>query len=134
MSRSGYIEDFDEQWWLICWRGAVASAIRGRRGQAFLREMLSALDALPHKRLIAGQLEHDGDFCALGTVGHRRGTPMTDIDSEDHERIAGRFGIAHALACETMWVNDEAAIWPETPEQRFERVRAWVVKSLKTES
>jgi hypothetical protein len=37
MSRSGYSDDL-ENWSLIRWRGAVASAIRGRRGQAFLRE------------------------------------------------------------------------------------------------
>jgi len=47
MSRSGYSDDCDDQWSLICWRGAVKSAIRGKRGQAFLKEMLAALDALP---------------------------------------------------------------------------------------
>jgi len=60
MSRSGYIEDWDDQWGLICYRGAVKSAIRGRRGQAFLREMLAALDALPEKRLITEELVIDG--------------------------------------------------------------------------
>lgn len=46
MSRSGYSDDID-QWDLICWRGAVASAIRGKRGQAFLLEMWKAMTALP---------------------------------------------------------------------------------------
>jgi hypothetical protein len=46
MSRSGYSDDHSE-WDLIRWRGAVASAIRGKRGQAFLRELLVALDAMP---------------------------------------------------------------------------------------
>jgi hypothetical protein len=60
MSRSGYCEDMDDQWAHIRWRGAVTSAIRGRRGQAFLREMLAALDAMPEKRLVAGALVFEG--------------------------------------------------------------------------
>lgn len=60
MSRSGYVDDMCDQWAMICYRGAVSSAIRGRRGQAFLREMLAALDAMPEKRLISGALVFDG--------------------------------------------------------------------------
>lgn len=60
MSRSGYTDDTEDQWSLIRYRGAVASAIRGARGQAFLREMLTALDAMPEKRLISGALVFDG--------------------------------------------------------------------------
>ena len=60
MSRSGYVDGDDDQWASIRYRGAVKSAIRGRRGQAFLREMLAALDAMPEKRLIAGDLVFDG--------------------------------------------------------------------------
>lgn len=63
MSRSGYIDELD-QWDLIRYRGQVASAIRGKRGQAFLRDLLAALDAMPEKRLIAGTFERDdGDMC-----------------------------------------------------------------------
>jgi len=61
MSRSGYTEDNDDQWALIRWRGAVKSAMRGKRGQAFLRELLAALDAMSVKRLIANDLVFDGD-------------------------------------------------------------------------
>lgn len=57
MSRSGYYEDYEHDWYQIMWRGAVKRAIRGKRGQAFLREMLTALDALPEPRLIAEKLE-----------------------------------------------------------------------------
>lgn len=35
MSRSGYSDDC-YGWELICWRGAVNSAIKGKRGQSFL--------------------------------------------------------------------------------------------------
>ena len=61
MSRAGYTDDMDDYWSWIRYRGAVRSAIRGRRGQAFLKEMLAALDALPEKRLITEDLVIDGE-------------------------------------------------------------------------
>lgn len=125
MSRSGYSDDYD-QWQMIKWRGAVASAFRGKRGQAFLREMRDALDALPVKRLLRDELAAGGEVCAIGAVGARRGIPMADLDPEDHDTIAARFGIAHAMACEIMYENDERAAYNETPEQRFVRMRKWV--------
>lgn len=58
MSRSGY-NDYDDdcdQWDSIRYGGMLASAIRGRRGQAFLRDVAEAMDAMPEKRLIAQDL------------------------------------------------------------------------------
>lgn len=108
MSRSGYSDECDG-WDLIRWRGAVASAIRGKRGQAMLRELVAALDAMPEKRLAATELVTDeGDYCALGVLGRARGMDIESIDPEDHEAVADAFGIAHALACEVMFKNDEA--------------------------
>jgi hypothetical protein len=132
MSRSGYSDDC-EQWSLIRWRGAVASAIRGRRGQAFLKEMLAALDALPQKRLVQNELEECGEVCALGAVGKSRGLDMSKMDPENHEGVAAYFGVAHALACEVMFENDEGGgYWNhETPEKRFDRMRAWIVGHLR---
>lgn len=133
MSRSGYSDELDDHWQLIRWRGAVASAIRGRRGQAFLREMLVAMDALPEKKLIAFELEAHGEFCALGAVGKARGMDMASVEVEDHENVAKCFAIPHALACEIMWVNDEWTYWErETPEARFARMRAWVESKLES--
>ena len=131
MSRSGYSDDID-QWQLIRWRGAVASAMRGRRGQAFLQEMLAALDALPEKKLIAEAIETEGAVCAIGAVGKARGLNMAGLDPEDHETVAARFGVPHSLACEIFWENDEA-YWrgSETPEQRFIRVREWVERNIR---
>src|SRR5437879_4918550 len=98
MSRSGYSDDGDNDWGLICWRGAVASAIKGKRGQEFLYEMLHALAALPERKLIANDLEAEGSVCALGAVGKARGIDMKGIDPEDREKVAEVFGIAPALA------------------------------------
>jgi hypothetical protein len=128
MSRSGYSEDC----WgaeYICWRGAVASAIRGKRGQAFLYEMLQAMAALPEPKLIDGYLEHEGAVCAIGSVGRARGIDMSGIDVEDRNQVAKLFGIAPALAAEVVYMNDEAT-YSETPEQRFQRMRSWAERCL----
>lgn len=143
MSRSGY-DDYDGDYnniLLINWRGAVTSAIRGKRGQAFLREMLDALDALPAKRLIKHELEVDGEVCAIGAVGLRRGIDMSKIDPNDRDHVAGEFGIAAAMAAEIMYYNDEAfsywhnpancGKWEEMPpEERFRHMRDWIVNQM----
>lgn len=131
MSRSGYSDDADDQWASICWRGAVTSAIRGKRGQAFLKEMAVSLEALPVKVLVASKLEDEGAVCAIGSVGKKRGVDMSKIDPEDYHSVAGSFGISEALAREIMYMNDEGGFWEETPEARFQRMQAWVKKLIK---
>lgn len=128
MSRSGYSYDIDG-WQMIMWRGAVNSAIKGKRGQAFLREMLAALDALPLPRLVAHELQEGGEVCALGSVGVKRGMPLDAIDPDDYEAVAKSFGIAVALAREIEYENDEGHC-RETPEERFKRVREWIVENI----
>ena len=131
MSRSGYSDDC-EQWDHIRWRGAVKSAIHGARGQAFLREMLTALEAMPRKRLIAGELqEADGEVCALGAVGLKRGMRMALIDPEDREQVALKFGIAIALAAEIMFENDDGGWLIENPAARWQRMHDWVQSQIK---
>lgn len=84
MSRSGYDDDgCGDMWDWVRYRGAVKSAMRGQRGQAFLREMLAALYALPEKRLIQNDLVDeydDGAVCALGAVGRARNLDMAKVD------------------------------------------------------
>ena len=109
MSRHGYTDDCDDNWALIRWRGAVNSAIRGKRGQAALREIACALDALPEKALAAGSLATpDGEFCTLGALGKVRGIDMNQINLDDREAVAAAFGISEALAAEIMYLNDES--------------------------
>jgi hypothetical protein len=130
MSRSGYNDDID-QWQLIRWRGAVASAIKGKRGQAFLKEMLAALDALPEPQLIARELDDgEGAVCALGAVGKARGLDMSALDPDDAETVAFRFGIPDALTREIVFENDESGRF-EMPEARFARMRAWVASQIR---
>jgi hypothetical protein len=130
MSRSGYSDDLDD-WQMIKWRGQVASAIRGRRGQKFLAELLNALDALPQKRLIPHELKReDGEVCAMGALAVARNLDMEKIDPDEPEEVAAAFDIAHQLAQEVAYMNDE---WRrrETPEERYARMKDWVTGLVK---
>lgn len=131
MSRSGYSDDLDYAD-LARWRGAVNRALYGKRGQALLREMLVALDALPEKVLIAGELrDTTGDVCAMGAVCVARELDTKLIDYEDKDAVAEALGIAPAMAAEIAYQNDEAGSWKgETPAERWTRVRAWVERKL----
>lgn len=130
MSRHGYQEDLDQQDFAM-WRGRVASAIRGKRGQKLIRELADALDAMPEKRLIARDLVRDGDCCALGAVCQRRNLPdLQDIDPEQsNDWLADTLDIAECLVQEIEYENDEGA-YQETPEQRWVRMRRWCEKNL----
>lgn len=107
MSRSGYHDDCDP---LSTgrWRGMVASALRGKRGQEFLRALASSLDAMPEKRLIAHDLVADGEHCTLGVLGAARGINLRSLDPENYDQVAAAFGIAPCLAQEIVYENDEA--------------------------
>jgi hypothetical protein len=141
MSRSGYSDDLDPQD-LALWRGAVNRAIRGNRGQAFLREMAAAMDAMPVKELIAAKLVDDGGgVCAIGTVCQARGLDVSDVDYHDSESVGKAVGIARAMAAEIEYENDECAPYrwrekrePETPAERWRRMRKWVDENIKSES
>lgn len=129
MSRSGYSGDIDN-WALIKWRGQVASAIRGKRGQRLLRELLEALDAMPVKELIANELQAaDGSYCALGVVGAKRGIDLAAIDPDEPTDVAAAFDIAQQLACEIAEINDMA--YGCSPGTRWREVRAWVAAQIK---
>lgn len=140
MSRSGYNDDWNDDdranWRMIRYRGAVTSAFRGKRGQAFLKEMQAALEGLPNKRLIANNLMHGGEVCALGAVGVARRKDMRGLKYHDQdeceaaEEIAYFFGIANSMAREIMYENDEMG-YKTTPEQRYNRMLRWVESQIK---
>lgn len=133
MSRSGYSEDCDNNWDMIKWRGWVASATRGKRGQAFFRELVSALEAMPEKRLIEDELRKDGEVCTLGALGAKRGVDLESISPDDHDRLATTFDVSSKLIQEVEYENDEGG-YRETPEQRWTRMHAWAKNQLKVEA
>lgn len=136
MSRSGYIEtdDCDDMRQMALWRGQVASATRGKRGQRLFRDLLAALDAMPAKRLIAHELvTPGGEVCALGALGKVRGINLDDIDAEDPTEVAEAFNVAEQLAREVVYYNDEVWDHDISPEERWKRMRAWVASQVKGE-
>jgi len=132
MSRSGYSDgDENPDYPVALWRGAVAASIRGKRGQALLKELVAALDTMPERRLIAHELISDGEVCALGAVARARGQDVSWVDPEAYEVVAAQFNIAEPLAREIEYENDEGCyLNDETPEQRWTRMRAWAVANI----
>jgi hypothetical protein len=125
MSRSGYSDDCEN---LELYRAAVDRAIRGARGQHFLRKLRAALDAMPVKRLITGEIVNTaGEVCALGAVDSH-----ATVDPDDRYAVAHHFGIAQSMAAEIAYVNDEYPPFrsTETPEERWTRMRQWVEQQI----
>ena len=142
MSRSGYCDDNDDNWRHICWRGAVNSAIKGKRGQSFLIELAAAMDAMPAKRLVTEELQADGEYCTLGVVGAARNLDMSVLDPDDAEVVADKSGLAAAMVREIVyenderygdykWVDGERKYVRESPEERWIRMRKWVDSQIK---
>ena len=145
MSRSGYSYDLD-QWTLIRWRGAVASAIRGKRGQSLLRELEAALVALPGKRLIDNEFANSEkqQVCALGAVAVKRrldkGVALADALKDVEEKYpedsaaevaSEEMNVADALVKEITSINDDYYYGTSTPEERYHRVLTWVREQIK---
>lgn len=143
MSRSGYSYDLD-QWDLIRWRGAVASAIRGKRGQALLKELEAALLVLPEKKLCKYDFANPdtGEVCALGEVALKqrldKGMALTEAlkeiqekypEGEEAEVIAAEMNVADALVKEITYINDDD-YENSTPEKRYEVILAWVRENI----
>jgi hypothetical protein len=131
MSRHGYCDDIDDQWATIRYMGALKSAMRGKKGQAFLRELRDALDALPEKCLISEELvNEEGDCCAMGAVALARGLDVSKVDPEEPEYVAAVFGINEKIAREIAYHNDDD-YGSVTPQQRWQRMRNWVDRHIK---
>lgn len=129
MSRSGYNEDGDYRH-IELWRANVDRTIAGKRGQAFLLELVQALEAMPEKRLIQDELRKDGEVCAIGAVGLKRGIDMSRLDPEEPEMVGRAFGISSMLAQEIVYENDERG-YSQTPEERWTRMHGWAKSLLK---
>lgn len=134
MSRSGYTDTTDADYYDDLtygrWRGMVESALRGKRGQIFLKEMLAAFDAMPEGRLIASKFEQDGEVCAIGAVGKARGVDMSKLNPDDPFQVGNAFNISYCMVQEIVFMNDEACE-DLTPEGRYEKMRAWVEQRIK---
>jgi hypothetical protein len=146
MSRSGYTDD-GECYELNLYRANVDRALGGKRGQAFLKELLAALDVMPEKKLIAYDFvveppapedeaspyyrPRECGVCALASVGLARKMDMSGLDEgSDPEWVGMLFGISGMMAAEIEYMNDEACLAVETSEERWARMRRWVTLQI----
>jgi hypothetical protein len=121
------------------WRGQVASATRGKRGQQFFVDLIKGLEAMPEKRLLAGVLQCEYGMCAMGVVGNYRGIDLSHLNPDDAsdenahltEDAADQLNIARPLALEVAYFNDDQGPSTETPEQRWLRIRQWAKSQIK---
>ncbi len=96
-----------------------------------LRELLDALDAMPDKRLIEGDLvTEDGECCTIGALLLHKKVSNPRHYHEWNEGIAAQLDVATCLVQEIEWENDEAAC-QELPEKRWTRMRKWVAAQIK---
>jgi hypothetical protein len=130
-------EDFPGQHDL--WQANCLRCIKGKKGQAALRELEQALLALPEKRLIAYELEDaEGEVCAIGALAkYRNHTPKADPEWE-MEQVGVELGMPEMIAWKIVAMNDVELDWrwdkktgksvQITPEERYERILAQVQK------
>jgi hypothetical protein len=143
MSRYCDSDDYDYEPWMEGQAaGALRSAIRGRRGQQLLHDLIAGLDALPVQELAAGALEDPGTgcVCALGAVRLQRGAdavPLrfdpTDPDA-DWRDLAEPFDISETLANAVVSQNEccDKNNDEYSRRQRWQSVRDWAVRNLTT--
>jgi hypothetical protein len=125
--------------------GALKSAIKGRRGQRFLQDLLAALDSLPEPELSAGALEDEttGCCCAFGAVRRFRGESSVPLwfdpmdEDVDPHHLAELFDVSQRLAWEVVVVNDTYCGNNNSPgdrRRRFKEVREWAVRNIRTDN
>lgn len=109
------------------WQANCERSLRGKHGQEELRELRAALLALPEKRLILKLLEDgEGGVCAIGAYAKHKALDLSKFDVEsdtDEVGIAG--GMPALVAWKVVEMND-LQFDSVTPEQRYEKMLAWV--------
>lgn len=150
--RINCVDDEDYPGQFALWDANCRRSMNGRAGQRALREFEAALLALPTKRLIHGRLTDDeGEVCAIACYAKHKGVDVSKFDPEDESDDVGiAAGMPHLVAWQVVALNDihldtvwEVAEGPlqrghgtykggiplirnMTPEERYERVLAWV--------
>jgi hypothetical protein len=112
------------------YEAAKRSAIRGRRGQRLLRDLIEGLDALPKPELSAGALgdRRNGCVCALGAVALQRGEKFDKLAKDNGEWgpdgivFDALLDISVTLANEVMSTNDD---WCDGSNMKADRRSRW---------
>lgn len=175
MSRINYCDEEDQPGQFALWQANVNRSLAGRDGQAALRDLETALLALPQKRLIQHTVACDGDVCAVGAYlllkrSQQRGVPIEEAqraleaemgprehqDDIETDALGEAAGMPRLVAWKLVALNDlvldtvwEVAHGPVqgghgiykggiavvrdmTPEERYDKVLAFVRSKLKT--
>lgn len=144
MSRSGFYEmdDWDQESILAMGRnaGRIASATRGRRGQAFLKTALKALDQMEDKRLAGNTfgVGDDGCMCLMTSIATETGhgsVLSVGRDSDDDEicaDMAAEFDVSEVLVRDLVWDNDANA--PRDPAKRWQWMRDRIESKIAKEA
>jgi hypothetical protein len=145
MSRFEY-DDYDSTITQEMWQHNVDLALRGRKGQKALRELLLALDAVPGHRLIRDYLVNpeQGEACAVGAwLAYKRIASGQTTDWNDTLRAlyqqygetegweTGDIGrrelrVTGTLAQHIAYRNDDYYRSATTPEQLWQATYDWV--------
>ncbi len=131
MSRSNYSDDCE---YLDLYRASVDRAIKGRRGQSFLRELALEMDRMPEKKLVANVLiDPQGQCCTIGVLFKARRINVEAIDYNNARQIGEIAGIARSMAAEIEFENDDDECYAplELPQERWVRMREWVTSNLR---
>jgi len=140
-----YDEDFPNQ--AALYEANTERALKGKRGQAFLREMEAALLALPRKRLIEGNICMGGEVCAIGALALKRlvdggksleaalawleeRAPHNSDAHETADFAERHFKVLERFSFKMAYVNDEHGYTNDTPEQRYDTVLGWVRENI----
>ena len=140
--RINYCDDEDRPGQFALWDANCQRSLRGRAGQAALRDLEAALLALPQKRLIRGLLVSDdgADVCAVGAYARYKGEDIAKHVPYASDDVAIACGMPRLVAWKVVALNDfeiddhyvTGQRVTYTPEERYIKVLAWVREQLKT--
>lgn len=115
--RIGHSEDEDYPGQFELWQANCRRSLKGKAGQAALRELEAALLALPDKRLIANKMiDREGDVCAIGALAKHKGRDLLaepnvyedgEFDGDgEMEEIGMELGMPRLVAWKVVAKND----------------------------
>jgi hypothetical protein len=161
MSRSCYSEDYGDEYpgQLDLFRANVQRSIRGKQGQARLRELRDALLSMPVKALYDDLWRSGDQVCALGAWAARFSPSVAvsnDADDHDIATALGDVGWPRLVVLEAVYLNDDREFeyvkaegpprwadstgrcygYPEdvrmsiTPERRYTKVLEWATNQI----
>ena len=162
MSRINYSDDEQYPGQFNLWQANCNRSVTGKQGQAVLRELEAALVALPSKRLRSHVVACDGDVCAVGafllmrkakevgSVEEAQRQLETEMGDEwdqadiETDELGIQAGMPRLVAWKLVELNDIEfdRKWDPialrsvdiTPEERYDRLLAWVRSKLKSEA